>query len=287
MINVFCFGYGQVAKNFIKKLSDENIEINLNFTSRKIKDKKIKNLNNAFDFNDDFYDPNIIPVLKKADYILVSIPPVGGKDIVLKNFSNEFKNLRVKWITYLSATSVYGNHNGKWVDENSFTIPTSENGINRLAAEKKWISVCKKLNLPVQIFRLSGIYSNTNNIIKRLKLGDIKIIDKKNHFFSRIHVDDIVNILFKSMTKFKSGEIYNISDDKPASNEEIIQYAAKLLRVKIPEKIKLTSVRNKMLINFYKDSKKVSNKKMKNFFNYKLKFPSFIEGLKNIRNNLI
>ncbi len=287
MINVFCFGYGQVAKNFIKKLSDENIEINLNFTSRKIKDKKIKNLNNAFDFNDDFYDPNIIPVLKKADYILVSIPPVGGKDIVLKNFSNEFKNLRVKWITYLSATSVYGNHNGKWVDENSFTIPTSENGINRLAAEKKWISVCKKLNLPVQIFRLSGIYSNTSNIIKRLKLGDIKIIDKKNHFFSRIHVDDIVNILFKSMTKFKSGEIYNISDDKPASNEEIIQYAAKLLRVKIPEKIKLTNVRNKMLINFYKDSKKVSNKKMKNFFNYKLKFPSFIEGLKYIRNNLI
>ena len=131
MINVFCFGYGQVAKNFIKKLSDENIEINLNFTSRKIKDKKIKNLNNAFDFNDDFYDPNIIPVLKKADYILVSIPPVGGKDIVLKNFSNEFKNLRVKWITYLSATSVYGNHNGKWVDENSFTSSGLPIGVPR------------------------------------------------------------------------------------------------------------------------------------------------------------
>ena len=287
MINVFCFGYGQVAKNFIKKLSEKNIEINLNFTSRKIKDKKIKNLSNAFNFNDDFYDPNIIPELKKADYILVSIPPVDGKDIVLKNFSGEFKNLKVKWITYLSATSVYGNHNGKWVDENSLTMPTSENGINRLAAEKKWISVCKKLNLPFQIFRLSGIYSNTSNIIKRLKLGDVKIIDKKNHFFSRIHVEDIVNILIKSMKKFKSGEIYNISDDKPASNEEVIQYAAKLLRVKIPEKIKLKSIKNKMLINFYKDSKKVSNKKMKNFFNYKLKFPSFIEGLKYIRNNLL
>ena len=285
MINVFCFGYGQVAKNFIKKLSDENIEINLNFTSRKIKDKKIKNLNNAFDFNDDFYDPNIIPVLKKADYILVSIPPVGGKDIVLKNFSNEFKNLRVKWITYLSATSVYGNHDGKWVDENSFTIPTSENGINRLAAEKKWISVCKKLNLPVQIFRLSGIYSNTSNIIKRLKLGDIKIIDKKNHFFSRIHVDDVGNILFKSIDNFKNNEIYNICDDKPASQIEVAAYGAKLLKLEKPNLVKLEEVESEMLRNFYKDSKKVDNKKMKEFFNHKLKYPTYVEGLKYIFNN--
>ena len=42
-----------------------------------------------------------------------------------------------------------------------------------------------------------------------------------------------------------------------------------------------------MLKNFYKESKKVSNKKMKSFFNYKLKFPTYVEGLNYIRNNLI
>ena len=46
-------------------------------------------------------------------------------------------------------------------------------------------------------------------------------------------------------------------------------------------------IESEMLKNFYKDSKKVSNKKMKSFFNYNLKFPTYIEGLKNIRNNLI
>ena len=64
-----------------------------------------------------------------------------------------------------------------------------------MAAEKKWISIYKESNLPIQIFRLSGIYSNSNNILKRLKNGSAKIIDKKNHFFSRIHIDDITNIL--------------------------------------------------------------------------------------------
>ena len=152
-----------------------------------------------------------------------------------------------------------------------------------MAAEKKWISIYKESNLPIQIFRLSGIYSNSNNILKRLKNGSAKIIDKKNHFFSRIHLDDITNILVESMVKFKGGEIFNISDDRPASTEEITTFAAELLKIKIPEKITPDKLQDGMLKNFYRDSKKVNNDKMKKFFKYKLKFPSFVEGLKFIK----
>jgi nucleoside-diphosphate-sugar epimerase len=102
-----------------------------------------------------------------------------------------------------------------------------------------------------------------------------------------VHVDDIGNILYKSLTKFKEGEIYNISDDKPSSSEEIILYAAKLLNIKNIKKIEIENLENPMLKNFYKDSKKVNNKKMKEFFNYKLKFPTYIEGLNYIRDNFI
>ena len=42
-----------------------------------------------------------------------------------------------------------------------------------------------------------------------------------------------------------------------------------------------------MLRNFYKDSKKVDNKKMKTFFKYNLKFPTYEEGLDYIFNNNI
>ena len=152
-----------------------------------------------------------------------------------------------------------------------------------MASEKKWISVYKESNLPIQILRLSVIYSSSNNILKRLKNGSAKIIDKKNHFFSRIHLDDITNILVESMVKFKGGEIFNISDDRPASTEEITTFAAELLKIKIPEKITLDKLQDGMLKNFYKDSKKVNNDKMKKFFKYKLKFPSFVEGLKFIK----
>ena len=287
-MNLFCFGFGQVARNFVKKLISENIELKLSFTSRKSKneiDKSFKG--NFFKFDGEFFEKDLIKNLESADHILISIPPVNREDLVINNFSRYLSQIKPKWITYLSATSVYGNHNGAWVDEKSETNPTSENGIQRLVAENLWLSTCKKFNLPIQIFRLSGIYSNTNNILQRLKLGTAKIIKKENHFFSRIHVDDIANILFNSLKNFKSEEIYNISDDKPSSSEEVTVYAAKLLKLNIPGEIKIEDIDSRMLRDFYKDSKKVSNSKMKNFFNYNLKFSSYIEGLNHIRDNSV
>ena len=288
-INIFCFGFGQVAKNFIKKLNTEQYNINLSATSRSESSKKIFNgINyNSYLFNSEKFDQNLVVKLKEADHILVSIPPENQEDLVIKNFSKFIESSKVKWITYLSATSIYGDHKGEWVNENSKTNPISNNGIARLKAENAWFSLEKNKKVPIQIFRLSGIYSNEKNILIRLKSGGVKLINKKNHFFSRIHVDDISNILFKSLSKFKSGEIYNLSDDKPSTSEEVTLFGAKILNIENIEKIEVDQIKSEMLKNFYNESKKVSNKKMKSYFDYNLKFPSYIEGLNHIRCNFI
>ena len=288
-IDVFCFGFGQVAKNFIKLLFDKNIKVNLTVTSTEKSEQKIIYgiKYNNFQFLRDSYDFDLVKYLKKTSHILVSVPPIEGGDIIIKNLASELKKLNLKFLTYLSSTSVYGNHEGNWVDEKSITNPTSKNGKDRLNAEKNWLDLALKNNLPFQIFRLSGIYSNHNNVLSRLKSGEVKIIKKKEHYFSRIHVEDIANVLFKSLTNFKSGEIYNISDDQPSTSEEVVLFAAKLLKLKKPDYIQIKDVSSEMLKNFYKDSKKVSNKKMKTFFRYNLKFPSYKEGLSYIKDNFI
>ena len=89
------------------------------------------------------------------------------------------------------------------------------------------------------------------------------------------------------MSNFKPGEIYNISDDKPSSSEEVILYGVKILNIDKPKTIEIKDIESEMLKNFYKESKKVSNKKMKNFFGYNLKFPTYVEGLNYIRNNIL
>ena len=287
-INVFCFGFGQVAKNFIGKIKSENFKINLSTTSTsETCQKSIDSVDyKSYFLNHESYDDNLIKKLKEADHILISIPPIKGVDLVLKNFSKIIEECKPKWITYLSATSVYGDHKSEWVSEESITKPTSLNGVARLEAEKSWLSLKIYKNMPVQIFRLSGIYSNESNILVRLKSGKVNLINKPKFFFSRIHVEDIGNTLFKSLSNFKSGEIYNISDDKPSTSEELTLYAAKLLNMDKPKIIEVEDIESEMLKNFYKNSKKVSNKKMKSSFKYDLKFPTYVEGLNNIRDNL-
>ena len=287
--NIICFGFGQVAKNFIKKLKDQGAAFKLTTTSREeSKTKEFENINyESFQFSEEGFDKKFLSRFEEADHVLLSIAPINGIDIVIKNLKDYFKSSKFKWITYLSATSVYGNHNGEWVNENSETKPTSSNGVERLKVEKEWMELARKFDLPFQIFRLSGIYSNQYNILNRLKLGEAKIINKKNHFFSRIHVEDIANVLSSSLNNFKKKEIYNISDNQPASAEEVTMYGAKLLGIDKPKTIEVNEVESEMLKNFYQESKKVDNKKMKKFFNYELKYPTYVEGLDYIFNNTI
>ena len=289
-INIFCFGFGQVAKNFVYNLN-KTYDVNLATTSRdKTQKKKIYGINYiSYHFLDDSFDREILKKIKNYDYILVSIPPKNGSDIVIKNFQETLEILKSNWSTYLSATSVYGDHKGEWVDENSKVNPLTENGKSRLNAEKIWINIAKKKNLPIQIFRLSGIYSQERNILEKIKSGSHQIINKPNHFFSRIHVEDISNVLKITLDSkyIKPGEIYNLSDDYPCSNIEISNYAYNLIKASKPKMIEIHEIKNEMLRNFYKDSKKVSNKKIKKVFSYKLKFPTYKEGLNNIFNYFI
>ena len=289
-LKVFCFGFGQVAESFINKLIIEKKDFDLSITSRQETHQiEFNNLKiTSFFFNNDQFDDTLKTKLEDANYILISIPPINGEDIVANFLDTNYKKIEnCNWVTYLSATSVYGDHKGDWVNEKSETKPTSPTGINRLKAESIWKSLSSKKNFPLQIFRLAGIYSNKFNILNRLQNGNVQIVNKKNHFFSRIHVEDIANILFKSLDNFKNNETYNISDDKPASQFDVANYGARLLKLDLPKSVKLQEVESEVLKNFYKDSKKVDNKKMKLFFNYNLKYPTYEEGLNNIFNNNI
>ena len=107
-MRLFCFGFGQVAKYFVKKIINQNLSLDLSVTSRQETHKEVfEGINfTSYEFENDKFDGDINLKIQEADYILVSVPPISGKDIVIKNFKGSLKNANLKWITYLSATSV-------------------------------------------------------------------------------------------------------------------------------------------------------------------------------------
>ncbi len=285
-INFFFFGFGQSAKYFVRELVKS--KVNFTFcatntektTSRIFEKKKFY----SYKFKNNIFDKKLLKRLQITDYILVSIPPKENKDPVLKKFKKILKKSNFKKLIYLSATSVYGNHNGQWVSENSRLKGKTLFGTRRIAAEKAWLSFRKQSGFDINILRVAGIYSKESNVLKKILNKNIYVKEKK--FFSRIRIEDLAIIIKKTFFSSKSSMILNVSDDQPSTNVEVAKYAANLLKLKYLYAVPISKFKNKMIKEFYKDSKKVSNNNMKKKLKIKLKYPTYKHGLRNIFNNL-
>ncbi|MFL2887650.1 MAG: oxidoreductase [Pelagibacteraceae bacterium] len=280
----FFFGFGQTAKYLINNLAQSKKKFSFNATNTKRTSFKTfgKKKFKSFKFRDKSYDKKLINELIQADYILISIPPQKKRDVVLKSFGNLLINSKFKKLIYLSATSVYGNHNGKWVNENSKLKGRTKFGLGRKIVEKAWLKFRDLNNLDINILRVSGIYSKENNVLKKISKTNIYVKEKK--YFSRIRIEDLAQIIKKMFFSQKKFMVLNASDDKPATNTEVANFAAKLLKIKNLKPVPIAKFKNKMIKEFYKDSKKVSNKNMKNKLQIKLRFPTYKEGLKKLFN---
>ena len=239
---------------------------------------------NSFVFNS---ENGIVPDEKIFDgvtHILSCIPPdKNGRDPVLGSLKNKLKSLSLEWVGYLSTTGVYGNTKGNWVSETNQANPFQSRSYKRLNCEKEWI----ESGLPVQIFRLPGIYGPGRSTFEAIKNKKIRVISKKNQVFSRIHVADITNAIIYLLNNKKSlkfHQIINIADDEPCSQLEVIQYCYDLLGLKMPKPILFEDAKkdlSPMAQSFWMENRRVSNKLLCETLGYKLIYKNYKIGLKN------
>ena len=183
------------------------------------------------------------------------------------------------WVGYLSTTGVYGNHNGGWVDENSPLKPNTTRGKLREEAELSW----SKLNINLHIFRLAGIYGPGRGPFSKVRNGTARRIIKPGQMFSRIHVDDIAQVVAASIVQPRPGAIYNLCDDDPAPPQDVLAYAARLLNMPLPPAVDFEIAEmTSMARSFYAENKRVRNDLIKSELSISLKHPSYKEGLQSL-----
>ena len=214
--------------------------------------------------------------LQKASHIIASAAPLGGVDPFLAKFS-DLAGAKPEWIGYLSTTGVYGDHKGGWVDETTPPNPARGRSSDRVLGEGQWLAH------KAHIFRLSGIYGPGRGPFQKLKEGSARRILKEGQLFSRIHVEDIAQVLLASIANPNPGAIYNLADDAPASTDVVLSYAAELLGVEPPPAIPFEEANlSPMARSFYDESRLVRNDKIKTELGVKLKYPDYRAGLKAI-----
>ncbi len=278
--SILFFGYGYTAMHLKRRMDKGHWKFYA--STRK---KTSQNLDSKIEFLNFEKDKAILEkLILSCDAILISAPPVGNGDPVLEAFGTVFKKpIKAKWIGYLSATSIYGDFKGNWVTEATRPKPLTSRGINRFMVEEMWRNLGKSRNLPVFRFRISGIYGPGRSPFLRIIRNEQRVIQKPNQVFNRIHIDDLCEMLYQTISSPVRGRLFNISDNKPSSSEDFLDKAADLLShpklKRLPfEAADLSDIAS----SFYAESKKVSNKKIVKELGYKFKFPTFVEGLENI-----
>ena len=219
------------------------------------------------------------PALHAATHLLSSVAPTEAGDPVLDAFGEAIAGIapRLDWAGYLSTTGVYGDHGGAWVDEDTPLAPTTTRGQRRVAAEAQWQAIP---GLPLHIFRLAGIYGPGRGPFAKLREGTARRIVKPGQVFSRIHVDDLAQALAASISRPDPGAIYNICDDDPAPPEDVIAFAAALLGLPVPEAVPFDAAEmSPMARSFYAESKRSSNRRMKEELGVRLRHPDYRSGL--------
>ncbi len=222
------------------------------------------------------------PFLDKADHLLISTAPDVAGDPVLALLRDEIAQRagQFRWVGYLSTTGVYGDHEGGWVTEQSPREPSTERGRLRVMAEDQWLGLWRDSRLPVHIFRLAGIYGPGRGAFEKVRNGSARRIVKSGQVFSRIHVDDIAQVLIASINQPNPGAAYNVCDDDPAPPEDVIAEAARLLGLPIPRTENIVDAEmTPMARSFYGESKRVSNQRIKLELGVRLRYPDYRQGL--------
>ncbi len=217
--------------------------------------------------------------IEEANALLISAAPGADGDPVLAEYAADIADRAADfdWVGYLSTTGVYGDHGGGWVDEATPLSPSTKRGEARVTAEAAWQDIT---GLPLHIFRLAGIYGPGRGPFAKVRAGTARRIIKKGQVFSRIHVEDIGQVLEASLRHPNPGAIYNLCDDDPAPPQDVIGYAAKLLGLPEPPAEDFeTADMTPMARSFYAESKKVRNDRIKDELGVVLKYPDYKTGL--------
>lgn len=232
--------------------------------------------------------PALLDEIAQADAVLCSVPPDAEGDPALRLLLPALQaSPALRWVGYLSSTSVYADRAGGWIDERSAADATEAAGVQRLLAEAQWRALAGQRSIASAVFRLPGLYGPGRNALVQLAQGRAHHVVRPGQVFNRLHVDDLATVIIAAMRRPARQGLYLPSDDEPAPPQDVLAFAAKLGGFALPPAVAWDDpVLSPTLRRFYESNKRIDSRGTREALGWQPRFPSYREGLTDLAASL-
>jgi nucleoside-diphosphate-sugar epimerase len=226
--------------------------------------------------------PALLDEITQTEAVLCSVPPDAEGDPALRPLLPALhESPALRWVGYLSSTSVYADRAGGWINETSVADATETTGVRRLLAEAQWLALAEQRGIASAVFRLPGLYGPGRNALLQLAEGRARHVIRPGLAFNRLHVEDLAAVIIASMQRPAHRGLYLPSDDEPAPPQDVLAFAAKLGGFAMPPAVAWDDpTLSPTLRRFYESNKRIDSRGTRQALGWKPRFPTYREGLR-------
>lgn len=223
-----------------------------------------------------------------ADAILHFAPPAnsGTRDTRTRNLLSALSRGTLPvHLVYISTSDVYGDCGGARVSEAYPLNPQTARAQRRVDAEWQIRNWAKRNHVKVGILRVPGIYAAERLPLERVRAGAPAIVQEQDSCTNHIHADDLARISIAGLRYAKTCRAYHASDDselKMGDYFDLVADAFGLPRIPRLPRTEIKRVASPMLWSFMNESRRLSNRRMKQELKVRLRYPTVVDGLKNV-----
>ncbi|MGQ0618966.1 MAG: NAD-dependent epimerase/dehydratase family protein [Panacagrimonas sp.] len=219
--------------------------------------------------------------LPQAERVFWFAPPPdrGNTDPRIRSWLDGLRH-PPRRIVYISTSGVYGDCEGRWIDETETLNPRTDRGRRRLDAEFALRQHAGRS--AVVILRVPGIYGPGRLPTTRLRSGLAVVREEESPYTNRIHSEDLASVALAAVDRGTPGQAYNVSDGHPTTMSDYFLRCARLLGWPEPPRVSLAEARTTFtpaLLSFLDESKRLINRRMIEELGVTLRYPSLDEGL--------
>ncbi|MNB97883.1 GDP-6-deoxy-D-mannose reductase [compost metagenome] len=181
-----------------------------------------------------------------------------------------------------SNGAVYGSDNVCVADESVLCHPVHPFGRITLEMEQLVQQYCTHAKFSYIILRIAEVYGPLEHNYIRQLMRCTQMLGNGRSYSSKVHIDDVISMMQLAWSNLVVQEIYNVSDDLPLTQEELIKEVRKYAQLSEIQWISPEAVTDRIRLSIHglrALSVRMGNEKIKKNADVRLAYPTYTHAI--------